>query len=233
MPTRRQRTAPAPQAIRLALVRHGAVQDADGRCLGHSDAPLSPAGVAGVQALAAAWHAAAARGDAPAPGRMVSSDLGRAVHSARLLAAPWRLAIEPDPRVREMSFGEWEGRPWHDIGTADGARLQAWMDAWLDVPAPGGEGVADLAKRAQVWLGAQRSAATSDAGPVVVVSHAGWIRVLLSLALGRPLSRMFELDVPHAHATFLSIGTDGGRVEAWNVSPQRLESRQEPIAYQR
>ena len=40
-----------------------------------------------------------------------------------LLALRPDLASNPDPRLREMDFGDWEGRPWADIARGE-------IDAW-------------------------------------------------------------------------------------------------------
>lgn len=91
-----------------------------------------------VTGLVGGWHdsvltsrgqeqaAAAARsvtGRAPAGTRVVSSDLRRAAQTARPIADALGSAVELRPELRELSYGEAEGRP------------QAWLDARF-VPAP-------------------------------------------------------------------------------------------------
>jgi broad specificity phosphatase PhoE len=125
------------------------------------------------------------------------------------LAAAWGLsveAVETDARLREMSFGEWEGRAWEEIEAADSARFAAWSDSWWSARAPGGEGYPDLAVRAEGWLA--DCLADRLAGPpgrtVVAVAHDGSLRALLALLaepLDLPREEIFHLRLDHAHVS--------------------------------
>ena len=177
------------------LVRHGLAERGGGCAVGHLDPPLSDEGAASVRRLAASWQG-------PPPDAVFASDLRRASETARLLAEAWGLsveAVEADARLREMSFGEWEGRPWKEIETADAARFAAWSGSWWSARAPGGEGYPDLASRVQDWL--------TDllAGPpgrtVVAVAHDGSIRALLAQAGDLPREKIFHLQLDHAHVS--------------------------------
>ena len=131
--------------MRLYLVRHGEAQGSEGRAVGHLDLPLSDLGTRNLEALAASWQG-------PSPGRLFASDLKRATGSARILAA--RLGIEPviDNRLREVSFGAWEGRAWDEVYETDRQRYDAWSERWWDLAPPGGESFADLAVRVHAWF---------------------------------------------------------------------------------
>ena len=113
----------AEHAVALYLVRHGAADGADGRCIGQRDLPLSPRGRDEITRLAAAWPM-------PRPARVIASDLARARDSAEVLAGAWNSGarIATDTRLREMDFGAWDGRPWTDIQDDDGAAMSSWME---------------------------------------------------------------------------------------------------------
>jgi broad specificity phosphatase PhoE len=182
---------------RLYLVRHGETAGSEGLALGHTDLPLSPAGVRSIEALAATWSG-------PAPGRLIASDLARAALSAEILAP--RLGVAPafDPRLREMSFGDWEGRPWDEIHRHDRERLQAWGDRWWENAPPGGEPYAGLKRRVLAWH------AELAAGEVVVaVAHGGSLRALLGALLGIPDDRIFELGQDYAHVSAVDLTPKG------------------------
>ena len=89
---------------RLLLWRHGRTAfNATARLQGQVDIPLDDVG---------RWQArtaAAAMLVRHTPTRIVSSDLGRAVETADPLARMAGVDVETDERVRERSFGEWEG----------------------------------------------------------------------------------------------------------------------------
>ena len=87
----------------VILLRHGVTEwNAGRRFQGHADIPLSPDGVA--QAEAAARILADYR-----PGRVLTSDLDRAAHTARIVAEAAGVTAEPDPRFREVDVGSWAG----------------------------------------------------------------------------------------------------------------------------
>ena len=77
-----------------------------------------------------------------------------------------------DERLREMSFGAWEGRTWEDIKLAEPAAVAERRRAcWWFVP-PGGESYAMLLERLSPWL--------ADLAPdAIVVAHGGVARALM------------------------------------------------------
>jgi alpha-ribazole phosphatase len=129
---------------------------------------------------------------------VITSDLARAVDSAHILAAAWHLSIDVDPRLRELNFGDWEGRAWDALEREDGARLSAWMQDWVHVAPPGGESFEALAVRA-IACGTDLSDGT------LVVAHAGSIRALLCHAFDVPLARAFDFTVDHARVSSLHL----------------------------
>jgi broad specificity phosphatase PhoE len=183
---------------RLYLVRHGAAEGAEGRAIGSSDLPLSAAGRRAVERLAATWQG-------PPPDRLLTSPLARAAATASLLGAAWGIApARPEPRLAEMSFGAWDGRPWDDVHAADGARFAAWAERWWQAPTPDGEGFADLARRVGEWWDEWIAAAAASA-VTVAVTHAGPIRALLAGRLAMPREVLWDLPVGPARVTALDV----------------------------
>jgi broad specificity phosphatase PhoE len=217
-------SSPTPRldepATRLVLIRHGHAVNSEKRCIGHTDLALSPAGEGDIRALlrdATELRAAAVEGRV----RVVSSDLARAVDSARIVAGELGCDVELDARLREMNFGEWDGRTWDDIGSTDAVRLQSWMDDWVNVPAPHGEGLRDVAARAASWLASVLDGPHGGSRTIVIVAHAGWIRPTIAQLTGHPLARMFELPVDHARATIVDVTPTGNKIVASNVGHLR------------
>ena len=191
------------RARRLHLVRHGAAEGAEGRAVGRVDLPLSAAGRAAVERLAASWQG-------PPPGRLVSSPLARADETAALLAAAWGLAPpQREPRLAEMSFGDWDGRAWDEIHAADGTRLAAWGERWWQAATPGGESFADLVRRVTAWWdelwdepwGELPAGEEGEAAVTVAVTHAGPLRALLGSRLGVPRDELWSLALGTARVT--------------------------------
>ncbi|HKI04726.1 MAG TPA: histidine phosphatase family protein [Thermoanaerobaculia bacterium] len=179
--------------MKLYLVRHGEAEGSAGRAVGHTDLPLSALGARDVEALAASWQG-------PAPSSIFSSDLRRAVESARILAARLGGAHIIDPRLREVSFGDWDGRSWNEVYETDRQRFDAWSERWWDLAPPGGESFADLLRRVFDWY-----RALGDEETVLAVAHGGSIRALLSELLELPRDHAFHLQVSPARVSAVEV----------------------------
>jgi alpha-ribazole phosphatase/probable phosphoglycerate mutase len=176
--------------MRLVLVRHAeAEESARGRCYGSLDVGLSSAGRAQCARLARALadeHLAA----------VVSSPRTRALETAQAIAEPHALEVRVDPGLRELDFGELEGRTYDEIAEAMPGLYEAWMTTPTQVRFPGGEGYADLERRAR---GAVERVRTQHLdGTVVVVTHGGIVRAVLADVLGMPDDRIFRIAVEPA-----------------------------------
>ena len=194
--------------MKLHLVRHGPALDADGRAMGHADAPLSPEGIEQVARLVTAWPRT--------PSRIWSSDLRRARETAERIGQRWDVAPAIDARLREMNFGEWDGRFWNALEREDPDRLKHWMESWVTERVPGGESFTLLSERVRDWCA---RCLADPAEEIVVVAHAGSIRALLCNLLEVPLSKAFEFPVDRLRISTVEIAESGARLLALN-SPE-------------
>jgi broad specificity phosphatase PhoE len=202
---------PAPR-IRFVFVRHGVAMGADGRCVGHTDLPLSPRGAADIRVLST--RIARAVHGTP---RVVTSDLRRAVDSAAIIARELCIDVDTNWRLREMDFGDWDGRSWAELGRDDDSRLRHWTDHWEETAPPGGESLDHLASRVTDWLHVELARTIGHDRTVVVVAHGGSIRVAVSLLLGKSLRQLFTLPIDHARATIVDRDSSGARLVVQNV----------------
>jgi broad specificity phosphatase PhoE len=193
---------------RLILIRHAESAGSTGRCIRHTDLALSESGQRALRRLTAADGELADLIMRPTAWRahtvIRSSDLTGASDTASAIAAMVSLPLMLDARLREMHFGEWEGRDWKDLETSDGVRLSAWMSDWTEQAPPGGETVAELVARADAVLAELRH---SPPQTVVIVSHAGWIRAALCRLRDKPIAEMFEIAVPNVSVTIAALQT--------------------------
>ena len=93
----------------IIIIRHGETEwNKTGRFQGHSDVPLSEEGRAQAEALGK--NLVVDHVDA-----IYASDLTRAMETAAPLAERFGLPVIPDPQLRELNFGAWEGRNFNDV----------------------------------------------------------------------------------------------------------------------
>lgn len=168
---------------RLLLIRHGEPEDdARGRCYGRLDIGLSPTGLATAARLAESLRGVELE-------QVYVSPCRRAVETADALGG----APIVDDRLRELDFGELEGRTYDEIEREQPTLFRQWMETPTLVQFPGGESYADLRERVAA---AVNDVVAANAGRIVaVVSHGGVIRAALAVALALPDDRAFALDV--------------------------------------
>jgi broad specificity phosphatase PhoE len=168
----------------LELLRHGDTGRSGFR--GSSDDPLSARGWAQMEQATqeVRWQA------------VVSSSLRRCADFAGAFATRHRLPLTIDPRWAELDFGDWEGRDAAGLLLTEPEALERfWSDPWENPP-PAGEAMQAFELRV---LAALRDAcARAQADRVLVITHAGVIRLLLCLHRGSPRSGLLSLPVAHA-----------------------------------
>src|SRR5688500_18536064 len=152
----------------LLLARHGETDwNRELRIQGSSDIELNDLGRKQAQALAQELEHVEL--DA-----IYASDLSRARATAEAVAASHGLEVLLDPRLRERSFGSWEGLTREDIAE----RPERHHD---------GESTEEVRERV---LAAVQSIATAHRGEnVLVVSHGGALNALWHHALGVRIER--------------------------------------------
>ena len=157
----------------IYLVRHGVCEDSH-TMLGQSDPPLTKEGLAQANLLA---KGLAQRGVE----RIVASPLRRAVQTAQAIADNTGIEIEVDTRLKEISYGAWDGLSWAEIERKDAVTAQRKLEDWKNItPAEGEEFVAFYRRVTGVW----RDIVNHVAGVSVVVAHRGVNAILKGLAHG-------------------------------------------------
>jgi len=136
--------------------------------------------------------------------RIYSSDLQRAMETARTIAQPHGLEVVADPRLREFAFGAWEGLTWGEI-VAERPHLHeaGWKKPHLYAP-EGGETYDAVWTRVRSFY---RELATQPLERVVVVTHAGVVHALLDV-LEVPLDAGATIAV----ASITRVKIEGERV---------------------
>jgi alpha-ribazole phosphatase len=190
---------------RLILVRHCEPQeDARGLCYGRLDIGLSDAGREHAEGLAAA---------------LARHEWDAVYSSPRLRARETAVAVNRDVVIdddlREIDFGDLEGRSYDEIAATDPDLYRAWMERPTTVHFPGGESFAGLKVRALEALDRIRAAHEA----AVVVTHGGVLRAGLAAWLGMPDEAIFRLDQRYGGVTIVDWIDDVPLVRLMNGEP--------------
>jgi probable phosphoglycerate mutase len=162
----------------LFYVRHGLTDwNRDGRLQGRRDVPLNADGrdqaVHCAQILGTLF---AHNGRSADQYDYVSSPLSRACVTMDVMRQTLGLSIAGyriEPRLAEISFGEWEGLTYRDVLKRDpGVVARRENDKWL-FRSPGGETYADVAERVGAWH-------ATLANDTVISAHGGTARALIA-----------------------------------------------------
>jgi broad specificity phosphatase PhoE len=194
----------------IFLLRHGeTVWNRERRVQGQKDSPLTPLGLEQARRYGLRLKDVLEPGDGY---RLVSSPLGRALHTARIVAAVLDRRAEEittDDRLKEMAWGRWDGMTAAEIEAQDKELWQARIDdRWTRPPPGGGETQQDILDRAVAWLGSIEAEAR-----LVVVAHGALGRAVRCAYEGLPPEAMLDLDQPQ-DAFFRLRGGVVTRIEA-------------------
>jgi broad specificity phosphatase PhoE len=195
----------------IYLVRHGRTEfNAEGRFQGHLDSPLTPLGTQ--QAARYGELLKGLIGD-PAHWSLVASPLGRAVHTAEIIAGALGLGLDfpRDPRLAEIGMGLWDGLTIEDIAVVSPDVLSRTTRYDFFFHAPDGERYDAFAGRLGDWL----SEAVADDRPRIAVSHGVAGRVLRGLYARLEPEAAMKLDSPQDAIFRLAEG----RIERIDCAP--------------
>jgi broad specificity phosphatase PhoE len=189
-----------PDHVELWLLRHGETEWSEsGKHTSVTDLPLTEAGQRQATAMGRLL------GDL-SPALVLSSPRRRALDTARLAG----LTVgETTEDLAEWNYGDYEGRTSAEIHEHD----PEWS-LWTSL-VPGGETSAQIAARADRVL--TRAAAALPDGPVVLVGHGHFSRVLAARWIGLPVGGGAHLLLGTAAPSMLSAQYGVPVIDRWNL----------------
>jgi broad specificity phosphatase PhoE len=185
----------------LFLVRNADTEfSKDHKVAGRRDISLSAAGRAQAEALRDRLN----QNDLA---EIYASPLPRAVETAEIVAQPLSLGVVRDPRLIDFDAGRWEGQKHVDVGAT--AEYQKFIVNPVDESIPGGERID--AVRDRVANAVSQALADNELGAnILIVSHAGPLRVLLAHYLGMNLVHYHRLRLSPASMSILRFESEHG-----------------------
>jgi 2,3-bisphosphoglycerate-dependent phosphoglycerate mutase len=186
----------------ILLARHGQSDwNAAKRWQGHADRPLTELGRRQAQELAA--RLAETELDA-----VYSSDLQRALETARIVAEAKGVDLHTDRGLREVDVGSWSGLTRAEAEKRFPEAYQRWLqggEGW-----PDGETYEHLRRR--VTAAVYRIAAAHERGRVLVVAHGGSIRAIHAAALGVDVHTYRRIQRVEPNATLSAVCVEDRRL---------------------
>lgn len=150
--------------MKLTLIRHTRVNIPPGMIYGQTDVPLASTFDQEAKSII---NQLTLEFDA-----VYSSPLSR----CQLLAKKIALEVTPDDRLKELNFGNWEGKFWDEISQTPEA--QKWFDNYMEMPCPKGESYFDMLHRIQLFYSGIIHAGHKN---ICIITHGGSIRAFISI----------------------------------------------------
>lgn len=202
-------TESSTQETRLWLLRHPEPDASVAEhCYGSLDVALSERGIRHARVIAGELGPEALSA-------IYTSPLQRCAEAARILADRRPAMPVVVDALRELDFGEFEGRSYADIEKYHPDLYRQWMERPDEVRFPGGDSLEDLQARV---IPAVRDLRLRHAGEsVAIMTHGGVIRVLLADALGMAPSHLFRIGQRYGAINLIRYFGDVPVVELINA----------------
>jgi alpha-ribazole phosphatase len=181
------------------LMRHGEVEG--GSCFrGFTDDPLTKKGWLQMQTVshgANPWQ------------HIISSPLKRCSDFARHLSENFSIPMTLDDRLKEMNFGDWEGRNAKDLMQSDAQALKNFWQNPDQHTAPNGETMSTFQRRVlEAW---NEIADRHFSKQILIISHGGPIRTIIGTILRIPNQTLLNIELPLAsiNRVRIDVNDDG------------------------
>lgn len=175
--------------MEIHLIRHTAVENPDHLCYGFAEMPL--------------------RNDFNEDFKSIQIDkdfdliISSPSQRCQLLAKYFKFNYQIDERIKEMNFGDWELKKWIEIPEEE---IDPWYEDFIHVKAKNGENLLKMQTRvSEFW---NELISIENINKVLIVTHAGVIRLILQSVLKFPLGNMFNIQIGYGKRTVIEVRGD-------------------------
>lgn len=180
---------------RFILVRHGeTIWNRQRKYQGQSDVPLTNEGR--LQAKTLSERLKNEKIDV-----IYASDLDRTMETAKILARYHGRKVMPATLMRELSFGIWEGMTYDEIIQKWPQEYKMWQADPYNKKPPDGETLSELCERVSKFL--METAKKYPDSRILVVTHAGPIRAILSVLLNLKQDFFWKFKISNTSLTII------------------------------
>lgn len=161
--------------MKLYLIRHGQTQaNVSGVFCGSSDIALTDEGIR------QAHHVGLQLSKLPLDA-VIHTGLLRSRKTAEIILQERDIAVESQPLLKEMCFGEWEMRHHTELEASQAAGYREWCLDWQKTDVPQGESFTAFTQRIRQAL--QQLHQRPKESHLAIVAHQGSLSLLLAMML--------------------------------------------------
>jgi len=142
---------------------------------------------------------------------IISSPLKRCLAFAKELENTCKIPLFIESDFKEVSFGSWEGKTAEELLISDPNEIKKYWDDPIKQTPPQGENLLVFEKR--ILNGWTNMLSQFQGKHILMVSHAGVMRIILCHILNMPLTELFKLDVALAKISRIQI--EHNNEESW------------------
>lgn len=194
--------------MKIFAVRHGETEwNLDGREIGHLDSPLTARGL--LQAAALARRLSNLRVDA-----VYSSDLGRALRTAEIIATACGVVLHVDRGLRERNMGIFQGLTLKEMRDRYPQECAAYEQSGFEYVIPEGESGRQRLERSVRVLTA--IAEQYAAERIVAVTHGGFLMGFFEHVLGMNPGNGWRFQRHHTSFNAFEYVDRRWSLETWN-----------------
>jgi len=194
---------------RVYLIRHGQINGYENfPVYGHTEVDLTEIGILQMQQVAERLRFAEI-------GAIYSSDLERSASGARMIARYHDVPLRFLSELKEIYFGDWEGRTMAEIRSDFPKELAKRQADLANYQPPGdGESIGRFSKRIMKIY--ERILSEQRDNDIVIVAHGAVNRVILCEALGLDIVHMFNIQQDYGCLNIIDYFTDSRVVRLVN-----------------
>ncbi len=195
----------------LILIRHGETPyNRHKRYQGHRDTPLTSKGKRQTKEIALRLR------NEPLDA-IYASDLKRTRYTAQAINRYHSLKINILPQLREIDFGDWEGKTHDEVQREWGGLLDGWEKEPSKIKIPRGESIRGLAERVRSTV--KKILSDHPDQRIAIITHGGPIRIVLLDALGLGLNNWWKTITSNGGISVIEYQSKSAKVLLQDDTP--------------
>lgn len=192
------------------ILRHGeTLFNQKGILQGHLDSQLSDLGIKQIEGAVSVL--ASIECD-----KIISSDLGRAVESAKIISKKLKLPVITDSRLRERNLGIAQGLTLEQFSIQFSEIFEQFKNGDPDFVIPDGESIGHRYERSVAFF--EETAAANEGKRIVVITHGGVLDGVFRKIFGIPLSHPRKFSLYNASVNTVQIYQKEWRLLNWGYT---------------